>query len=170
VQHDFSDVEVAFANMKAALTAGKIDMGMVAPPYVYDAGLLEIARPLPRTKDEIFSAEVSWAARAGFIAKNRVAMVDLIEDVLRVTRWYNDPANHQEAVATIAKLTKQQPSEIDFVFTDHDFYRNPTGKPDLAGIQRNLDMENEMGALKTKIDVTKYADLSLVEEAGARLK
>jgi sulfonate transport system substrate-binding protein len=53
VQHDFSDVEVAFANMKAALAAGKIDMGMVAPPYVYDAGLLEIARPLPRTKDEI---------------------------------------------------------------------------------------------------------------------
>jgi NitT/TauT family transport system substrate-binding protein len=170
VQRDFNDVEVGFANMKSALIAGKIDMGMIAPPYVYDAGLLEIARPLPRTKDEIFSAEVTWAARAGFIAKNRAAMVDLIEDALRVTRWYNDPTHHAEAVVIVARLTKQQPADIDFVFTNRDFYRNPSGRPDLAGIQRNLDMEKALGVLKTAIDVTKYADLSLTDEAGARLK
>lgn len=169
LQRDYTEVEVAFANMKAELASGKIDMGMVAPPFVYDPELLRIARPLRRGPDEIFTTEVSWAARAGYIAEHRAALVDLIEDALRVTRWYEDPTNHQEAVAIIAHLTKRDPAAIDFVFTHRDGYRNPNGLCDLAGIQRDLDMESDLGLLKAKIDVTKYADLSLAQEASARL-
>lgn len=169
-QRDYTEVEVAFANMKSELNSGKIDMGMIAPPFVSDPGLLQIARPLPRGRDEIFSTEVSWAARTGYIAQHRAALVDLIEDALRVTRWYEDPANHKEAVAIIADLTKQSPANIDYVFTNRDFYRNPDGRNDLAGIQRNLDMERDLGILKTAIDVSKYADLSLADEAASRLR
>ena len=37
-------------------------------------------------------------ARKSFIDKNRAAMVDFFEDMLRVVRWYLDPKNHDEAV------------------------------------------------------------------------
>ena len=168
-QRDYTEVEVAFANMKSALSSGKIDMGMIAPPFVNDPELLQIARPLSRSADEIFPTEVSWAARAGYIAQNRAALVDLVEDALRVTRWYEDPANHQAAVAVVARLTKRDPAAIDYVFTNRDFYRNPNGRSDLASIQRALTMEKELGILKTAIDVRNYADLSLVDEAAARI-
>ena len=47
------------------------------------------------------------AARAGFIAAHRAAMVDFFEDMMRVMRWFRDPAHHDAAVAVAANLTKQ---------------------------------------------------------------
>ena len=43
-------------------------------------------------------------------------------------------------------------------------------KPNLHALQHSLDLQHEMGLQKTKLDVTQYADLSLVREATARLK
>ena len=42
--------------------------------------------------------------------------------------------------------------------------------PNLDALQRNVDTTQELGFVKHKIDVKKYADLSLVKEAAARLK
>ena len=51
-----------------------------------------------------------------------------------------------------------------------DYYRDPNAKPDLAALQRNVDTAAELGFFKSKLDVKKYSDLSLVEEAAKRLK
>jgi NitT/TauT family transport system substrate-binding protein len=37
---------------------------------------------------------IIWAARESFIDKNRAALVDFMEDVLLIERWYLDPKNH----------------------------------------------------------------------------
>jgi NitT/TauT family transport system substrate-binding protein len=42
--------------------------------------------------------------------------------------------------------------------------------PNLDALHRNIDMTHDLGFIKAKLDVSKYADLSLVKEAGARLK
>jgi hypothetical protein len=42
--------------------------------------------------------------------------------------------------------------------------------PNLASLQSNLDTQVELGFLKTKIDIKKYSDLSLVQEAAKRIK
>jgi hypothetical protein len=55
------------------------------------------------------------------------------------------------------------------VFTKRDFYRSPNGNPDLKAVAAGLKMEKELGYLKTDIDVPKYADLSIVDEASTRL-
>jgi NitT/TauT family transport system substrate-binding protein len=112
----------------------------------------------------------AWTARAGFLEKSRAAMVDFMEDVIRSIRWYIDPKNHTEAVAVVAAYTKQQPEQIDFVFTPHQFYRDPNGEPNLAALQSNLDTQQDWGLLDYKLDIHKYADLSIVKEAAARLK
>jgi NitT/TauT family transport system substrate-binding protein len=84
-------------------------------------------------------------------------------------RWYSDPANHQEAIAIVAKMTKQPPESLDWVFTKRDDFRGPDGAPDLKSVDADLKMEKTLGYLKTDIDVAKYADLSLAADAVKRL-
>jgi ABC-type nitrate/sulfonate/bicarbonate transport system substrate-binding protein len=139
-------------------------------PFMYDPQLLAIARTLFEQGAEIGVSELlMWSTRAGYIQKNHAALVDLMEDVLRMQRWYFDPANHEEAVTIAAKITKRPAQTLGWVFTNKDFYRNPNGRPDLAAVARNLHMERELGYLKTDIDVAKYADLSIVDAASRRL-
>jgi len=111
-----------------------------------------------------------WTARTGFIQTNRAALVDFLEDVMRAIRWYTDPANHDQAVAIVARLNKAPPARMDWAFTSRDQYRDPNGMPNLAALQSNLQKQKQVGFLKDDIDVKKYADLSMVEEAAARLK
>ena len=85
-----------------------------------------------------------WAARKGFIDKNRAALVDLLEDYGTVLRWYYDPANHKEAVALTAGLLKRPPAAFDaWLFTKRDFFRDPDGKPDLKVVQASIDKVKE---------------------------
>ena len=41
--------------------------------------------------------------------------------------------------------------------------------PNLKALQSNLQQQKEVGLLKGDIDVQKYSDLSMVEEAAKRL-
>ena len=51
-----------------------------------------------------------------------------------------------------------------------DNYRDPNLIPNLDALQRNVDTTRELGFVKKPIDIKKYADLSLVQEAAKRLK
>jgi sulfonate transport system substrate-binding protein len=114
---------------------------------------------------------VFWQARSGFIAKNRAAMVDFMEDSVRVVRWYLDPRNHDEAVQIAAKITKLRPELFaGWLFTNKEYSRSPDLLPDLAALQANIDVQRDLGFLKGPIDVQKYTDLSIVREAAQRLK
>jgi hypothetical protein len=42
--------------------------------------------------------------------------------------------------------------------------------PDLKALQANCDQTQALGFYKTKLDVLKYSDLSIVQEAAVRLK
>ena len=112
-----------------------------------------------------------WVARQAFIQKNRAAVLDFLEDTLRATRWYLDPANHDEAVKIAADFSKAPPALFsDWLFTKKDYYRNPNLIPNLDALQANVDLQRDLGFFKGQIDVRKYTDLSLVEEAAKRLK
>jgi NitT/TauT family transport system substrate-binding protein len=95
-------------------------------------------------------------------------MTDFMEDTVRIVRWYLDPKNHNEVMQIAARVTKQPPERFDWVFTKKDAYRDPNMVPDLAALQRNVDMTRDLGFVRGTIDIKKYADLSLVEEAAKR--
>jgi NitT/TauT family transport system substrate-binding protein len=42
--------------------------------------------------------------------------------------------------------------------------------PDLAALQKNVDMTRDLGFVKTTLDVKTHTDLSIVEEAAKRIK
>jgi NitT/TauT family transport system substrate-binding protein len=97
-------------------------------------------------------------------------MVDFMEDTLRIVHWYLDPANHREATEIAARVTKQPAAQFDWMFTRQDAYHDPNMMPNLIALQGNVDLTRDLGFVRSSIDVKKFADLGLVEEAAKRLK
>ena len=171
-KRDYTELEVAFANMKAVLLDRKADLiGLGVPAMSADSALRGVASTLFTQRDSLGpTAQVIWVARAGFLEKNRSTMLDFMEDALRSRRFYTDPANHREVVDIVAGVTKLPPQQLEsWLFTKNDFYRDPNGILDPAVLQDNIDKMVELGFLKSGVDVRNYMDLSIVREAGARL-
>jgi NitT/TauT family transport system substrate-binding protein len=110
-------------------------------------------------------------AKADFIAKNRAALVDFLEDNIRMRRWMFDPKTRADAIKQLADTTKI-PAEAyaEWVYSHGDYYYDPNAMVDVARLQRNVKDMKETGIVPAAIDVTPYVDLSLVKEAAARVK
>jgi NitT/TauT family transport system substrate-binding protein len=170
-KRDYVQVEAPLPTMRAMLAEKKADLVPVVPPFAFDPALRRIARPLFVNSDVAGLMQLLvWCARQSFIDKNRAAMVDFMEDTLRITRWYLDPANHKEVAEISSRLTKQPPDRFDWPFTAKDYYHAPGMKPDLDALQRNVGLMKDLGFTKSDIDVKKHSDLSLITAAAARLK
>jgi NitT/TauT family transport system substrate-binding protein len=169
-KRDYQIVEVQFPDMPAMLSEKKIALaGMVAPFSIQQKKAGKV-RTLFTLKDAMGIAQTTLlAARTGFIEKNRAALVDFFEDMQTGTRWFYDPANRQKALAIIAQVTKQPASTFaDWVFTKDDYFHDPDVRANLDALQSNLDVQKQVGFLNVSIDVKKYADNSLVDEAAKR--
>jgi len=169
-KRDYKVIEVEFPNMGPMLAEQKVDMaGMVAPFSLTEAKSGRV-RTLFTIKDAMGVAQTTLlAARAPFIAKNRAALVDFFEDVQIGTRWLLNPANRKDALALVARVTKRPESNFaDWLFTHDDYFHDPDARPNLTALQSNLNVQKELGFLKMDIDVNKFADLSLVNDAAKR--
>jgi sulfonate transport system substrate-binding protein len=171
-KRDYTVVEAPFPTMKAMLVQKKADLATFVPPFAFDPELQQAARVLFNQKDAIGTTQMTvWVVRKSFLDKNRAALLDFLEDSVRVVRWYLDPKNHDAAVQLAARVTKLKPELFaDWLLTGKDHYRSPDLLPDLAALQSNIDAQRDLGFLKGPIDVQKYADLSVVREAAQRVK
>ena len=173
---DVNVIETAFPNMKATLFAKKADVIPGVIPFSLDPELRDKSRVLFTQKEAVGRTQmIVWAAREGFIKKNRAAMVDFMEDSIRAVRWFLDPKNHKEAVEIAARVSKRPAGAFDkWLFTkagqNGDYYHDENMKPDLKALQENIDLQHKLGLVKASIDVKKHSDLSLVEEAAKRIR
>jgi len=169
-KRDYTVVEAPFPTMRAMLTEKKADLVPAVLPFALDPELRKLARPLFTSKDAVGITQFTmWTARKGFIDKNRAAMVDFMEDALRIMHWYLDPANHAEVIDICARVTKQPRERLSWAFTDKDYYRDRNLLPNLGALQRNVDLTRDLGFVKASFDVGKFSDLSVVQEAARRL-
>ncbi len=170
-KRDYTVVEAPFPTMRAMLAEKKVDLVPAVLPFAYDPELRRIGHTLFDTKDAVGITQFSmWTARKGFIEKNRAALTDFMEDTLRIVHWYLDPANHREVMEISARITRQPADRFAWVFTNKDFYRNPNMMPDMAALQRNVDLTRDLGFIKASFDVNKFADLSVLQDAAKRLQ
>jgi NitT/TauT family transport system substrate-binding protein len=167
---DVSIIEAPFPAMKSLLAEKKADLIPAVLPFSADPELEKISRALFTQKDAIGRTQmIIHAMRGEFIDQHRAAVTDMLEDMLRVLHYYQDPKNHEETVKLVAKATKQPAARFEkWLFTKDDYYRNPEGLPDLKALQANIDVQKELGYLKTSIDVEKYAELDMVKAAAKR--
>ncbi|HTV29849.1 MAG TPA: ABC transporter substrate-binding protein [Xanthobacteraceae bacterium] len=170
-KRDYTVIEAPFPAMKAMLAEHKVDLIPAVLPFALDPELQNLSNTLFTAKDAIGKSEfISFQARKPFIDAHRAALVDWLEDSLRILHWYTDPKNHDEAAQIAARFVKAPPERMGWVFTKVDTYRDPNMLPDLAALQRNVDMTKDLGYAQASFDVKKYSDLSMVEEAAKRLK
>jgi NitT/TauT family transport system substrate-binding protein len=170
-KRDYSEIEVPYASMKDALKQGRADLIATVHSTALDPELVSISRPLFSLRDGMGVTSILFrVARAPFIAKNRAALVDYFEDETRALHWYLDPKNHEKAVQIAAAFNKNSPAIYDkWLFTKDDIYRDPDNIPPLKALQSNLETQKAAGFLNIDIDVTKFADTSLVEDAAKRI-
>lgn len=171
-KRDYTHIEAPLPTMKAMLLDKKADLVPSVVPFQFDPEIQAKGRVLFQQREALgITQMIVWTARKGFIDKNRAALVDFMEDSLRVARWYLDPANHDAAVAIASKLTRIPPERFKgWFFTSKDYARNGNLMPDMKALQSNVDATRALGFFKAPMDVQKYADLSIVQEAAARLK
>ncbi len=169
---DYTIVEIEFPNMVAALNAGRIDLGFFTTPFSIEPVKSGAVRVLFTMKDAMGgeSELTVIAVRKPFIDAHRAALVDYFEDTQRAMIALLDPANRSASIDLVANFTKQPASDYaNWLFTKSDDYHAPDVRPNIEAMQKNLDIQRKLGLLKTDIDVKAYADLSMVDEAWARI-
>jgi NitT/TauT family transport system substrate-binding protein len=170
-KRDYTTVEAPFPAMKAMLAEKKADLIPAVLPFSLDPELRKMSRTLFTSRDALgVSQFISWNARKSFIDKNRAAMVDFMEDSLRIVRWFMDPANKKEVAEIASRVTKQPPERFGWLYTKQDYFRDPNMLPNLEALQNNMKVTRELGFVKADLDVKKYTDLTIVQEAAKRLK
>jgi NitT/TauT family transport system substrate-binding protein len=170
-KRDYTLLEGPLPAMPAMLLEKKVDLIPAVLPFSLNPKLRADGKVLFTISDAIGPIDmIVLTARQSFIDKHRAAMVDYMEDLLRVAKWYLDPKNHDEVTQIASKIVKQPPERLGWLYTKNDTYRDPNLMPDLAALQKNVDTTQELGFVKNKIDVKKHSDLSLLTEAIKRLK
>ncbi len=170
---DYTVIEAAFPNMNSLLLEKKADLTTEINPFALDPKLRDAARDLYTAADAVGGETdmTAWVAHGALLQKNGAAVVDFLEDYLRIMHWYLDPANRPAMLKIVSDFMKLPPEVIDkFTFNHEDFYRDPKGLPNMKALQANVDMAQTMGVLKTHLDLAKYTDLSYVEAADKRLQ
>ena len=170
-KRDYTIVEVAFPNMPSVLKDHKADLVASTRLFTADPATPGFARALFTQRDAIGRSQMSVVVgRAPFLEKNHAAVIDYLEDSLRLLHWYRDPAHHDEAVKVFADFTKQPPGAFaSWLFVKgQDFYHDPDGLPDLDALQANVDLQHQLGFVKAAFDIKKLAELQLVKEAARR--
>ncbi|MBI3434599.1 MAG: ABC transporter substrate-binding protein [Proteobacteria bacterium] len=168
---DYTLIEAPFPTMRAMLAEKKVDLIPAVLPFALNPDLRKIARTLFVQRDAIGVTDmIVWTARKPFIDKNRAAMVDFMEDTLRIVHWYLDPKNHDEVKVIAGRVVKQPPERFNWLFTKNDTFRDHDMRPDLDALQKNVDITHELGFVKSQLDVKQHADLSVLEDAIKRLK
>ena len=91
-KRDYTMIEAPLPTMAAVLSDKKADLVPAVLPFALNPKLKEEGKVLFEQREAIgITQMIVWTARKSFIDKNRAAMVDFMEDMLRITRWYLDP-------------------------------------------------------------------------------
>ncbi|GIX48331.1 MAG: hypothetical protein KatS3mg131_2542 [Candidatus Tectimicrobiota bacterium] len=170
---DVTFIEAQFGAMEAMLRQRKTDVATFVAPFWAAAQRKGGIRPLFYQRDGLGTTQfLLYVARREYVAQHRQVLVDWLEDYVRGTRWFLDPANREEALALTAAFTKRPPSAYaDWAFLPgKDYYHDPDGRLDLQALQRNIDALQELGILRRSFPVADHTDASLLEAALAQLR
>ena len=170
-RRDYVVIQAAFSAMPSLLEKGEVDCAPILNPFYEIMMKTGKYRGLFDAHDVFGNWQpVFLAAPAPLLAKNQEVVADFIEDYVRSRRWFLAPANRQAAIEIIARFMHLPKSDLQYLFTDQDYGRDPWSVPNVPGIQKPIDMAQKIGVLKQSIQVApKHADLSFVTEAKKRI-
>lgn len=133
---DYTIIETSFPAMMQMLFEKKVDSAYFALPFASDPESRQKSRVIFNTTDSMGTMMANFiVARGAFIDKNRAAMVDFLEDYLRIVRWYFEPGNRKEAIQIVSQASKVPAAVLDaYIFTKKDHYRDMNGLPSVPNL------------------------------------
>lgn len=168
---EYQSVEMAFPSAIPALEAKRVDCAVLVSPWYL---LMEKKTGFRKlfTLGEVLGPQenVSWVGKPDWIEKNRAALVDFIEDHIRMRHWVLAPATHGEAIKLAAQLEKRPAEDISYLWTEKDNFHHPDGMINVERMQKNFDDLVTFGLLLAKVDASKHVDASIQRDALARAK
>ena len=168
---DYQIVEARFDALLPTLRSKRVDLAFLTLPFDLIAERKGEVRKLFAMRDALGPTQtVVIGGLTEFITKNRAALVDYLEDELRMRRFVYDPKNRAQALAIVSAVARQPVENFEsWMFTVRDNYRDPNGEVDPAILQKNVDDLHKLGLTKGTFDVAKYLDMSLAREAVKRI-
>jgi NitT/TauT family transport system substrate-binding protein len=152
-KRDYTVIETPFPTMLSMLSEKKADLVTAVMPFALNPLLNQIGFPLYDQAEGMGRTQfVFRTARQSFIDKHYAVLVDYMEDILRIERWYLDPKNHDEVAKIASDLLKIPPERFGWLFSKKDYYRDPDMMPDLAALQLNVDTTADMGFIKSRVN------------------
>ncbi|HEY7248204.1 MAG TPA: ABC transporter substrate-binding protein, partial [Xanthobacteraceae bacterium] len=123
-KRDYTVIETPFPTMPSILNEKKADLVTAVMPFAINPQLNQIGFSLyDQTEGMGRTQFVFRTARQSFIDKHHAVLVDYMEDILRIQRWYLDPKNHDEVARIASDLIKVPPERFGWLFTRKDYYR-----------------------------------------------
>jgi NitT/TauT family transport system substrate-binding protein len=171
-QRDVRFVETSFPNILPMLEDGKIDAGPIQPPkagyLVRDGKYRKLFSAVDATGP---TQSIFLVSRKSFLDAHREALNDFFEDHVRAVRWLMDPKNRDQALPIIAKASVRPVEDMEYLFTDRDYFHDEFCMPDIAALQTAIDVSAKQGSVPKAITVSPdYVDISFVEEARRRIE
>jgi NitT/TauT family transport system substrate-binding protein len=168
--NEWQGVEMPFAASIPAIDAKRVDCAVMVSPWY----LLMENKPGYRSLfslGEVLGPQenVTWNGKPEWVEKNRAALVDFLEDHIRMRRWVQDPKTQPEAIAIAARLEKRPAAEIAHLWTTKDNFHHPEAMVNMERLQKNMDDLVTFGLLPAKVDVGKIVDPSIQRDALARI-
>jgi NitT/TauT family transport system substrate-binding protein len=171
---DYQIAEVRFAAQLAALEQKRIDIAFLVQPFDLMARKEGKYNMLFTTADVLGPTEtLVYVGKTDWIAKNRAALIDFMEDHMRMREWMTstDPVKRAQVIKATVELTKQPAENFEeWVYTTKDQYRDPLLRINVERLQKNIEDLKEVGVIKTTIPAKDYVDMSLADEAAKRFK
>jgi len=168
---DYQVAEVRFSAMLPALLSKRVDLAPLLTPFELMALRKGGVAKIFTMREALGATEtLQWIGKADWIGKNRAALVDFLEDNIRLRKWLYNPSNRGQVLATLSKVTKRPAKNYaSWAFTKKDSYREPNGLTNVPRMQKNVDDLVKLGVLKDGLNVKNHVDLSMVKEAANRI-
>lgn len=172
---EVTSVEMPFGQMPSFIQENKVDLVGLLPAFEQEISRDENYKVLFTMCEALGPTQtVALVAKTDFIEDHRDALVDMMADHMRATRWYYDPANRENALKLVAEATGAPADEFkEWLFTiEKDQYRNQDLMPSVEGLQNAIDKSVEFGIIPAGIEgpASDYVDVSIIEEAKKQVE
>ncbi len=163
-KHGLSDKDVTiapipFPAMQEAMRAGKVDVGEFPQPF---AALLEKQAKVRKLFDAKYGVPfdeelIVIAGKDEFLKKNAVAIRGFLEDVLQATDYYLTKPKEARQLLIDTKMVRVIP---EVYLTMHDYYRDPTLRPDVEALVQMQEFMIKAGFMTKRADMRAIVDTS----------
>jgi len=162
IEKDIKLVETGFPASEDAIRTGRVDVGVLLPPFSTRAEAKGGLRKLFAVSEQIQNmVHIMEVCRKDFVDKNpdlaRRYVRDLTAGLAKAL------ANRDETLKVESEVTRAPVQTLDaYLFKPQDFAREPGARPNFEAIQAMLDLYAETGMLPKKLDVQTFRHPTIV--------